>query len=1129
LARFLSGSLLTSSGTLDSLAALQGETATSNGAADDIQTGSLDISALSALQVTVPGGTSLPLGTLVQLGLANQYAEADANGLSRAASGAVSDTGVVDTTGTGAFPSDATLDIASVLPSEAQSVLTTANLQVGAIAGVAALDPGVSGGPTTSCSNLSIPVNCRDYSIANASLDLASPAIGTAVSSINTALGTASTAVNGLGTSLLSSLNGVINGIGALLGGQNTLSVNLSVDLQTALSSVLQGSISSGGVTLDLANGTITVDLAAVLGGLHQPPNTPLLSSAVINAVVSSLNTILTQLQTTINTTATTALDSAPVTISGGVCDPLGGCAAPLGGTLSISYAGTLQDLASGTADIGVTGTGTIPALLGVVLDSLSGTIATTLGGVAQPVLTTAISTVSTGTANALTTLSDTLDPALQAISSTVGATLNVQEPGAVTGASREVALRISLLGGAAATIDLGRAEVGPDVVAVAPTVTGLSPAQGPDTGGTTVTITGTGFTGATAVTFDTTAATSFTIVNGTTITATTPAHTPGPVDVTVTSPGGTSAPQTFTYLAAPTATTLSPTHGPLIGGTTVTITGTGFTQPGLAVDFGGTSVTPTVDSDTQITVASPTATTAGPVNVVVSTDGGAAPALQFTYDPVPVPAITTPTPGSNVGPTPTIGGTSTGPDGDTITVTDGDTTLCTATLTSGAWTCTPTTPLTPGSHTITATETDTANHPSNPSEPITFTVLASPAVTGLSPAQGPDTGGTTVTITGTGFTGATAVTFDTTAATSFTIVNGTTITATTPAHTPGPVDVTVTSPGGTSAPQTFTYLAAPTATTLSPTHGPLIGGTTVTITGTGFTQPGLAVDFGGTSVTPTVDSDTQITVASPTATTAGPVNVVVSTDGGAAPALQFTYDPVPVPAITTPHPRIQRRPHPHHRRNLHRTRRRHHHRHRRRHHPLHRHPHQRRLDLHPHHTPHPRQPHHHRHRDRHRQPPLQPLRTHHLHRPLPRPDDLLAGPQPGARHRWHSGHGHRNRVRRRRHGHHRGHHDSGQPGHRDQPDSADLHHAGAPGGRRDRGGLGSRRRLQSAGLRLQHRDPRRIGTVHHGVDSRPRSPQRRDDRDDHRKRIHRRVDGHGRPQRPARDHHGERDARLDL
>jgi hypothetical protein len=73
------------------------------------------------------------------------------------------------------------------------------------------------------------------------------------------------------------------------------------------------------------------------------------------------------------------------------------------------------------------------------------------------------------------------------------------------------------------------------------PTITSLNPATGPMAGGTTVTITGTNFTGATAVMFDATAAASFTVVSDTSIKATTPAGV-GIVDVFVTTPSGTSA-----------------------------------------------------------------------------------------------------------------------------------------------------------------------------------------------------------------------------------------------------------------------------------------------------------------------------------------------------------------------------------------------------------------------------------------------------------------------------------------------------------------------------------------------------------------------------------------------------------
>ena len=96
------------------------------------------------------------------------------------------------------------------------------------------------------------------------------------------------------------------------------------------------------------------------------------------------------------------------------------------------------------------------------------------------------------------------------------------------------------------------------------------------------------------------------------------------------------------------------------------------------------------------------------------------------------------------------------------------------------------------------------------------FSYVAAPTVTGISPTSGPLGGGTSVAITGTGFTGATAVNFGSTAATSFTINSDTSITAVSPAGSAGTVDITVTTTGGTSATGSadqFTY-AAPTAFT---------------------------------------------------------------------------------------------------------------------------------------------------------------------------------------------------------------------------------------------------------------------------------------------------------------------------
>jgi IPT/TIG domain len=88
----------------------------------------------------------------------------------------------------------------------------------------------------------------------------------------------------------------------------------------------------------------------------------------------------------------------------------------------------------------------------------------------------------------------------------------------------------------------------------------------------------------------------------------------------------------------------------------------------------------------------------------------------------------------------------------------------------------------------------------------------AAPAVTGISPKSGGVGGGTTVTVTGSGFTNATLVQFGGINASTMAFASDTQITATSPPGAAGAVDVTVTTPAGTSAASLadkFTYLLA--------------------------------------------------------------------------------------------------------------------------------------------------------------------------------------------------------------------------------------------------------------------------------------------------------------------------------
>jgi DNA-binding beta-propeller fold protein YncE len=369
--------------------------------------------------------------------------------------------------------------------------------------------------------------------------------------------------------------------------------------------------------------------------------------------------------------------------------------------------------------------------------------------------------------------------------------------------------------------------------VVSAPTVSAVSPSSGPTAGGTSVTLTGTNLTGASAVSFGGTAATSFTVNSASQITAITPTGSAGTIDLTVITAGGTSATSSadhYTYIAAPTVTALSPSSGPTAGGTSVTLTGTNLTGAS-AVSFGGTAATSfTVNSASQITAITP-AGSAGTIDLTITTAGGTSAtssADHYTYMAAPtVSAI-------NPGTSPTAGGATIAITGTNLTgataVSFGGTAAKSFTVNSASQ-ITAITPAgsvgwvhvtisTPGGTSITSA----SDH---------CTYVASPTVSAISPSSGPVAGGTTVTLTGTNLTGASAVSFGGTAASSFTVNSASQITATAPAGAAGAVDVTITTAGGASAigsADKFTYLRTIT-TTLTASLAPSTFGTPVTFT----------------------------------------------------------------------------------------------------------------------------------------------------------------------------------------------------------------------------------------------------------------------------------------------------------
>lgn len=154
--------------------------------------------------------------------------------------------------------------------------------------------------------------------------------------------------------------------------------------------------------------------------------------------------------------------------------------------------------------------------------------------------------------------------------------------------------------------------------------------------------------------------------------------------------------------------------------------------------------------------------------------------------------------------------------------------------------------------------------------------------ITGVDPAYGPTTGGTyttdpgnpidptgTVTIRGNGFAPSgtpvvSQITFGGIAATNITVINDSTITCTPPAHVSGPVTVSVTTDCVTVDHMNGYFYEPINIAGVHPAYGPVTGGTSVTIQGTGLlTAPGsehlVSVTLAGTPAQIVSVSNTEI------------------------------------------------------------------------------------------------------------------------------------------------------------------------------------------------------------------------------------------------------------------------------
>ncbi len=527
--------------------------------------------------------------------------------------------------------------------------------------------------------------------------------------------------------------------------------------------------------TVALANATVTVNSVSVTSGSPSGAIALNLGSNVITTTVTAQDTSITKTYTLTVTRAAPVLAGDPITptavivtsqwvgpIAGVRANMIDGSGLSGGGSVltqthdNVVTANTMWHAGPDAGDIvgGVTGpppfgappvnTQAVEFDLGANYD-LSGAHIWNMnqvGSIGRGVkdVQILISSATTGAFTALTTAQFTQG---------TGATGLAAQVVPLTGATnvRRVRFSIQTAWSGAVSDYVGLSEVRfqgtPYTVTPAPTLTSVSPATGSTAGGTSVTLTGTNFTGATGVTFGGAAATAFTVDSATTITATTPAGTAGTASVLVTTAGGTNAANSlFTYMAPNTDLFELKVR---------------YFDPGPnLIPFDKAVTSYTLDATETV--------------------------IAFSASPEADPGATLEYQWNGAAYTPLTSGVATL---KSLATTGANTLL--VRVTNG-----------------TAQKVYTVN--------ITYTPPA-PTLTSVAPATGSTLGGTSVTLTGTNFTGATGVTFGGTAATAFTVDSATQITATTPAHAAGAVSVIVTTPGGSNAANTlFTYGVGNTA-----------------------------------------------------------------------------------------------------------------------------------------------------------------------------------------------------------------------------------------------------------------------------------------------------------------------------
>ncbi len=343
------------------------------------------------------------------------------------------------------------------------------------------------------------------------------------------------------------------------------------------------------------------------------------------------------------------------------------------------------------------------------------------------------------------------------------------------------------------------------------------------------------------------------------------PGDVAGAVDVRVFDEDGqASLRKAFSYEAPLEITLVDPPGGPVAGGNVIHVEGAGFAGD-AEVFVGGALATSTLQDDGSLRVTVPAGAAAGLVELEVRTAAGSTTSAYAYYDPaettVQLYAVSLPTGSLAGGEQVTLVGSNL--DGGNLTVRfDGVLAADATALSSNFVTATVPAAAAPGLVDVEVRVTAGGDTLAGG-----YRYVDTISVATVVPGSGPEAGGTSIDITGTGFPVGARVFVGALEATNVERLSSTHLRAVTPMGSDGPVPVRVVDPADATnvgrLAAAFVYEGDFEVMRSEPSAGARAGGTRVTVRGKGF-RPGLGGSFGAAAATEVqvIDSHTAALVA---------------------------------------------------------------------------------------------------------------------------------------------------------------------------------------------------------------------------------------------------------------------------